>query len=279
MLEKFSNKTRALKYLSRFYLKNLALDLNITEGHSDYTKFFILGRSRTGSTFLRSLLNSHPQVVVFGEVFHNTDVQWDNQILPYSRKTRRLAQNDSVKFLNTMIFRRFRKQVAAVGFKIFYYHAHDEKRVPLWAYLKEHTEIKVIHLKRKNVLKTHLSHKKAFLTEQWMISSPSAKKRVNGPIILDEQECLHSFTGTRTWEAEYDAFFKDHPKIEVIYEDLAHASEQEMARIQAFLGIDYQQTKASTFKQSDRPLSEQVTNYFELKHKFMGTPWAEFFEE
>jgi hypothetical protein len=85
--------------------------------------------------------------------------------------------------------------------------------------------------------------------------------------------------GTRKWEVEYDQFFNDHPKLDVLYEDLAQDYEREMARIQAFLGVDYQAVKPSTFKQSDQPLSKQIANYFELKKRFIDTPWAEFFEE
>ena len=40
-------------------LTDLALEQHLLTGHSDYTKFIILGRSRSGSNLLVNLLQSH----------------------------------------------------------------------------------------------------------------------------------------------------------------------------------------------------------------------------
>ena len=64
-------------------LQNLCLDKGLIDGHREYERFVILGRARTGSNFLRGLLNSHSQVVAFGEIFREyefTDydtIGWD----------------------------------------------------------------------------------------------------------------------------------------------------------------------------------------------------------
>jgi hypothetical protein len=34
-----------------------------------------------------------------------------------------------------------------------------------------------------------------------------------------------------------------------------------------------------TFKQSRQPLSQAITNYFELKERFKGSPWESYFED
>jgi hypothetical protein len=41
--------------------------------HRDYTRFIILGRSRSGSNYLRGLLNSHRRIVAFGELFRSDE--------------------------------------------------------------------------------------------------------------------------------------------------------------------------------------------------------------
>lgn len=53
----------------KFYIKLLARDLGVPDSHSDYDKFLILGQSRSGSNFLRSLLESHTQIFTYGELF------------------------------------------------------------------------------------------------------------------------------------------------------------------------------------------------------------------
>jgi hypothetical protein len=46
-------------------IKQKALDTGLQPGHMAYTRFVIISQGRSGT----SLLNDHPQVTVFGEVF------------------------------------------------------------------------------------------------------------------------------------------------------------------------------------------------------------------
>lgn len=102
-----------LKGLICFHLKNLALTLGIRDGHSDYCKFIILTRGRSGSNFLRGLLNSHNQIVTFGELFRSYDsIGWD---LPdydkylQSRSLKTLIQNNPDRFLKEKVFKKIPK--------------------------------------------------------------------------------------------------------------------------------------------------------------------------
>jgi hypothetical protein len=52
-----------------------------------------------------------------------------------------------------------------------------------------------------------------------------------------------------------------------------------MQRIQEFLGVDCEAVVPLTYKQSNQPLSEAISNYFELKEKFVDSPWEDFFED
>ncbi len=49
--------------------KKLVIKLLSNFGNTDYRRFMILSRTRTGSTMLLSLLNSHPNVYAEGEIF------------------------------------------------------------------------------------------------------------------------------------------------------------------------------------------------------------------
>jgi Uncharacterized protein conserved in bacteria len=264
-----------------FHLKNLALDLGLLRGHFTYNKFIILGEARSGSNFLRGLLNCHSQIVVFGELFRSQDsIGWElpeyDQYLQ-SRSLISLIQTDPVRFLETKVFRKFPRQISAVGFKIFYYHAQDDSRKTVWTFLRNQKDLKIIHLKRNNSLRVLLSLKKAFMTNRW--TDTFGVKEDDRVISLDCEECLRHFTWAYEVKKQYDIAFKDHQKIDIFYEKLSNHYESKIKYIQEFLGVKYEILKPSTFRQANQPLSKSIRNYFELKEKFKGTPWEEFFED
>lgn len=262
----------------RPYLKRLVLDAGIIPGHRDYIKFIILSRSRTGSEYLRSLLNSHGQISVFGELFKQEDhFNWDYPGYYRSRKKREGLEENPVLFLEREIFRKYPKKQLAVGFKIFYYHAQTDNWKSVWTYLQDQKDLKVIHLTRQNILETHLSRKRANGSGKW-INLTGEKDDVQ-PVILDYAECLEDFTKTRQWEEQSRTFFDGHARLEVQYENLLDENHAVLQNIQRFLTVDEKDLRSITHKQSHKPLSKSIANYLELKEKFKDTEWADFFAE
>jgi LPS sulfotransferase NodH len=242
------------------------------------TRFVILARSRTGSNLLRSLLNSHPQIVVFSEVFRNPDaIDWGFPGYRQSPRDARLMRQDPVAFLENRIFAGQPRNVAAVGFKLFYYHAREPQLAPLWPYLAQADDIKIIHLKRRNILRTHLSRERAIRTDEWARLDDAPRPET--PIHLDYERCLADFEQTRRWEEEMDAFFAGREMLQLTYEALVADMTGEMDRVQAFLGVPRRDLTPLTKKQAQKPLSAAIANYDELKARFAGTPWAAFFED
>lgn len=277
-LDKAIGKVRAVRSRSAPYLRNLALDLGVTAGSSTYTKFIVLGRSRVGSNFLVSLLDSHSHVRALGELLRDpanrsVDIPPSLQSIPLLVST----PTDPVRFLQRALFRTYPEHIAAVGFKVFYYHAQGEAWKPVWTYLREQQAIRVIHLKRRNILKTHLSRKRAALSDQWV--NTNGHRESSGAVELSYDECLTAFTTTRAWEEQYDQLFADHPKLELWYEQLEQDVVGEMERVQHFLGVVPEPLTAATHKQSTQPLATAIANYHALKAQFQDTPWAAFFEE
>lgn len=243
-----------------------------------YTKFIILGRSRTGSNFLRGLLSSHPEVITTGEILRNPDqIDWDSNQYFVNDKVLNLYQTKPVDFMQKIVFRKFPPHIKAMGFKLFYYHAQTEPFNQIWGYLKENTDIHVIHIKRENILKTHLSRAQANRSGSWV--NTSGKKEEHGPITLDPAECLQDFEQTRQWENHFDDYFKDHPVKQVTYEELSEDYEPVIRDIQSFLHISACPVKPQTYKQSSKPLSEMISNFDDLQTQFSHTPWVDFFKE
>jgi LPS sulfotransferase NodH len=271
----------------RLHLRNFALDIGAKEGHRGYVGFIILGTGRTGSNLLRLSLERHPQVVVFGELFRRPGlVGWDRW--PYeeahhgqSRRALSLIETDPAAFLETRIFTKLPLSVCAVGFNLFYFHALESCGKRVWTYLESQKDLRVIHIRRRNMLRRHLSEMKALRSNSWLGGwwSGPPDGREDGPVCLDYEECRSALAQTREWEAAYDRRFQDHPKTDVFYEDLSADFKGEMRRVQAFLELDSRDLEPKTFKQSRLPLSEAISNYPELKKKFSGTPQEGFFEE
>lgn len=262
----------------RLQMQNLALNLGIKKSRADYGRFIILGRSRVGSNLLRSLLNAHSQIEAYGEIFRNREaMDWDHLNVLQSEKMRQMVLRDPAAFLDEKVFRKYPGETAAVGFKIFYYHAREGSWEPVWPYLLAQKELRVIHIKRRNILKTHLSRKRAEITDSWVNTTGAPEKPVS--VTLDYEECLADFERTRAWEEAADAQFANHLLLQLAYEDLAHDYEGEMRRVFDFLDVAYEAVRPSIHKQSRQTLAEAITNYDELKQQFAGTPWAEFFNE
>lgn len=264
-----------------FRLSSLPHELTLCCGHKDYRRFIILTTARSGSNFLRGLLNSHSQVMAFGELFREMDsIGWDmpayDQFMQ-SRHLRRQARNDPVGFLEKAVFKSFPKRIKAVGFKLFYYHAQEESRSHVWKFLRDQKDLLILHLKRNNTLKVMLSLKKAFKTNSWTNTLGTEEEKTH--ISLDYEECLESFEWAQNVKKRYDEYFREHPKIDVVYEELVRDMPGELTRIQQFLGIDRQTCTPATSKQANQPLSEAISNYFELKAKFRGSQWEQFFED
>jgi hypothetical protein len=59
------------------------------------------------------------------------------------------------------------------------------------------------------------------------------------------------------------------------YEDLVAEQEQEMGKIQKFLGLRREKLSTKTMRQRIRPLGELITNYEELKQAFPHTARAD----
>lgn len=259
-------------------LRNLALNLGLVDGHTDYTRFIILARSRTGSNFLRGMLNAHPQVLTYGEIFRNND-QVDFAVDGYTAGPRVVAlyQRDPLRFLAEHVYHRRPRSLQAVGFKLFYYHAQAEPWRQVWDHLQAMPGLKIIHLKRRNMLHTHLSRARAERSNRWVNTSGELEE--TGPIVLDYAECLADFERTRQWEADADRFFAGRELVELFYEDLAADTEAHMARLQAVLGVEPMALAPQTHQQRKQPLSAAIANYGELQARFAGSPWEGFFDE
>jgi LPS sulfotransferase NodH len=279
MVQMIYNQYLKLYSRTSLNLEHFALDLNLKNGGRDYKKFVIVSRGRSGTNLLRSLMNSHSRIVVFGEIFRrHGKIGWNMPGYHPTHSQLSIINHNPVQFIEKHLFRKFPIKISAVGFKLFYYHAHNDEWASLWPYIINNKDIYIIHFRRENILANQLSLEIAFRTNQWENkSADTASDQIK--IALEYQSCLNHFMKTREFERQTEIAFKEHSKINVTYEELCDNREKVMKQIYDFLSLEYEPVKTNLRKQNTSKLSDKISNYYELKRKFANSPWAEFFEE
>lgn len=231
-----------------------------------YTRFIVLTKSRTGSNLLVNSMQMHPEMKVFGEIFRGgADAAVKAAIL-----------NSVEDYLQGQIFKHYGREIKAVGFKIFYKHPVYDHTGKVWQYLQSMDDLKVIHLRRENILKALVSMKIAKKTDIWKESNDS-KDMVDKQVTLTVDECREYFDQTRKWEEGAIDRFADNHLLELTYEELTSDYPEQMRIVQKFLNVEPIELQPKTAKQNPEALSKLIVNYHELKMHFSGTEWEVFF--
>jgi hypothetical protein len=279
----------------------------------EYARFIILSAARTGSNMLASSLNTSPSITCFREIFNILGRSIDFNVEGYDRhdaSDRALRDSDFDTFLRTRIFCAHPPQVRAVGFKMTYHHFFGFDGLREW--LIEQRAVRVIHLRRHNLLRSLVSEKIAMMTQAWLEAEtgslasklrpstllraarhplryaarlraalrprePPSKAR-SSSVAIPPEECIAYFRNIQWQAARYDELFQEHPKLTVHYEDLLQRREATFNQVQSFLSIDPTTLGIATRRQNPEPLHELLANYDELHAAFEGTPYAAFFD-
>lgn len=152
----------------------------------------------------------------------------------------------------------------------------EERFRTAWDFLRDDQSLAVIHLQRRNTLHTLISLKRAYMTSQWW--SLKSSSQTIPPVHLDPEECCRYFEKLSSAAAEADAAFAEHPKINVIHEDLIENQQDTMQQVFAFLKVPHKSVTTRMKKQNLASPRETVSNYEELKSYFQHTRWHVFFE-
>jgi hypothetical protein len=223
-----------------------------------------------------SLLNSHPTIYSYGEVIGESRLSRQ-----YFKK--KILALGAESYVN----RCFRHRgFEAIGIKILYYQVSSGyaqewgvNSLPrVLEFLKSDKDIKIIHLKRRNRLRTFVSFRVSGTTEQYRLFEESEKVE-DIQIELSPDECDEEFNQIGQWEREFDEAFRHHNTLEVHYEDLVSHRDRECDRILDFLDVRCQPLRTRMLKQTKRPLPEIIANYRELKKHFTSTESEWFFED
>jgi LPS sulfotransferase NodH len=222
-------------------------------GHRDYRAFVVLGHARTGSNMLVSMLNSHPNVVARGEVFANADPATLTSTVGH------------------FYSQRMPRRVSALGCKVFYYHPLRDRTGSLWPALAALPSLHVIHLTRRNVLRTVVSRALAEQQDEWVRThrEQSPAHRVT-QITMNPETARTAIERITSFEAEAPDHLAGRSVIDVVYEDVVSQPSDAFRRITDFLGVPPAKPIAATVRQNPQPLRELISNYDELQSAFSG---------
>jgi LPS sulfotransferase NodH len=238
--------------------RRFAKSVTLSLGRKPQTRFIILTRSRTGSNHLSAMLNSHPNVLVQGEIFSRLEAKPWREIYDDWHAPKAFF-------------------IKASGFKIFYYHPMDADGTELWQTLLADRDLKVLHLKRRNKLETELSQKLATLTGTWL--QKAGEKADEAPrIAIDPEKLEEAFERTSEYELTFEQKFQSHAAHEIYYEDLISDARGQFLKVCDFLEVRRRAPRSNLVKQRRAPVSELIENFDALKAHFRGSRWARFFD-
>jgi hypothetical protein len=281
------------------------------QGAHNYTRFVILFYARTGSTVLAHALNSHPHILCFREVFNwlHGDSYVDYSVDGYENKSvddGKLRRTDPIAFLEKRIFCQHPRKTSAVGFKLGYVHCEPPWGFPVVLdYLVQDKQIRIIHVQRRNMLKSLASEKLAGITGEYLrirafprlssiprdlihparafqrarviVEQNLRQARMPTRVALSVEECRAYFEGTRAAIARHDELFREHDKLSLFYEEILSSRDAVFAKAQSFLGVEPRTLTVDLRKQNPDDLRALIENYDELREAFAGTEYSEFF--
>jgi len=175
--------------------------------------------------------------------------------------------------------RRVPRSVAAVGCKVFYYHPRGDRSGALWSELEALPDLHVVHLRRRNVLRTVVSREIADRRDEWLQvrpkdPAPAGLKHVSMTVdqLRDAVERIQRLERDAVQRLSGTAL------LDVCYEDLVTSPSAEFRRITDFLRVPAREPKGRTLRQNPEPLSVLLENYDELKGAFAGSPLSPWFD-
>lgn len=234
--------------------------------------FVVLGTQRSGTTFIRHCLNSHPEVNCYGELFTRNykanDSYYAFRVSDVGNRIKHyIARKGMVsKFLD----KTYKKEPEmATGFKLMYSEISKfPPRFPMIIKHLESIEAKAIHIVRRNVLKTLISRETAKKRKQYHAKEEILAVKVSLPVSTLIQNLTKISSENKFWQT---AFPKE-SYIRVDYEDFVENKENESKRLLNFLAVKEDIVLSSkNVKLNPDSVEDLIENYNEVVTILTGT--------
>lgn len=247
---------------------------------TELVNFCIISAGRSGSTLLVTLLDSHPEIRLLGEIFNTRGRAVQNVSDLYIEPFCEYQISNSVKrpwltfnYLNSL--NNYPIPNKAIGFKLIDIELFRYPEILLKLILDNY---KIIHLVRDNPLDYHLSWE---IVKQKLLGQTELKSSFKlAPIYLDTDQILPALEGYSRRIKRFKKILKLMPNsvLTITYEDLVEDRKSIINSILEFLGIPSQDVElSSTLKKIAKGNhSEKIANYQQVKEILAVTKFKKF---
>jgi hypothetical protein len=249
------------------------------------TRFIIWFHQRSGSTHLRSMLDSHPRVTCWPELFFKGEA---NSAEDYYTRS---GRDDVASFINDIFSCNIslddRKALNAsampyaIGFKLKYQQLR--RHVGIADYFRQVSDIKVIHLIRKNLLATHVSSQmirilferfqRCNFTNEMALEDLDRTVELNlSTLVADLDAIDRSIQNARAELSHLDG-------IECYYEDIVSSHSETCQRLLGFIGVDPRFVLNSKYQKiMPYTVRESIRNFDQVFDVLRGTRFQIFLD-
>jgi LPS sulfotransferase NodH len=242
--------------------------------------FVVVCRQRTGSNMLRYALETHPQVVHYGELFHErrTEITGAHgRFLYQPQALLAWRRSDARSFLNEVVYRDSMRPVQAVGFKLFYHHGREAGPGDPWPALRERPDLKIIHLTRRNPLASFVSNERIQRHEPYvqMRGAPvdAARSARSERLVIDIAKFAAYLARYEHDIRRMQQELPDHALLELSYEELAASPGEALGGVLDFLGVERRELQLQTIRQGPGELASRIANLADVANALRGTRW------
>jgi Sulfotransferase family len=252
------------------------------------TRFIIWCSQRSGSTHLSSLLDSHPQIACWRELFYRGEAG------VASDRFTRSGYTDVDAFLTDFFAFKwgpdgtrlhhhgdYSPTPMAIGFKLKY---EQISRYPtIGRYLEAQSSTRIIHLVRENLVSAIVSSKMIpiLLSEFGTTNIPVtvALDGLRRAVELDPSTIFDELCDLEEGINRAIKRVAHLPILEVQYEKLIAQPLNMCRTILAFLGVDAWETLSSCYQKiMPQCLHDSISNFDQIREKLRGTRFALFLE-
>ena len=256
--------------------------------------FIIICESRTGSSMLTTSLQSHREICMHGEIlqfrqfshlfdapaddileFFGLDYDTPGSIIDLLRDE---LVNSPLNYVKKYGFHvgRFKK----TGFKFKYEEMSHNLFTEVKDFMANQKEIKIIHLKRKNLWKRFKSSFIAQnITHEFNSTDSRIKVDTNRLFKIKIKEIKKSFDKSLKWQSEFDELFSEHQVLNITYEEILKNKQLSFDKVTDFLEIKNQTWQPWTKKIKNTNEDDLIKNIQDIRDYFENTHYEKYFND
>lgn len=227
-------------------------------------KFVLFLVGRVGSTYLTSLMQSHPHILARSEELTDLMEQGAEAQIKWSEK-----------FLTPPMIGQYK--VRGFNVKLAELCAPDK-----FVKLINEKDCKIIHMQRRNRVKVVISRLNGERlyerTGMWGLFNETNRLP---PLLVDLEKFDAYLKHREKMDLEMETYVNSlgRPTLRLYYEDLLVGQNDFLRTLFDFLEVDQYQVKGKTLKITDDDLRKSISNFDELHGRYVGTQYEQMFNE